>query len=382
MVYINIEDLLNNVNAIDHRTSKNKNKHKIYFSGESLSSEHIFKLLEHTKYIVNNNLKDFDLNIVINTPVISDEAVLILLEIITYYLLKNNLCNITYTFIVNVKLLGYGMLKENILFQYNTKKINRSNYIEKFEKGFELNFNHYRRICKNTNENREGIFLSQLLSEISTFLLPFDIEIEYADQLSEVIVEIIDNALNHSRSDCLLDIKVLHDEINKYTCLNVTTVSIGNILLSSKIKDYINNENKSKYSNKNMIVMKALNYHKTQFTEEYDLDSFALISAFQKYVTTRENSKNSGGTGLTTLIKQLREKSTKDYCYVLSGNDIIRFEDGYLDLTKDGLIGFNDNNDYINSIPSHRIVYKNEKKLNGVIYNLSFILNEREKNNE
>lgn len=153
-------------------------------------------------------------------------------------------------------------------------------------------------------------------------------------------------------------------------------------MINTEINKYIESTDKSKYSEKNEIILSALQNHKKHFSNNYDIESFATISAFQKYVTTRYKSKNSGGTGLTTLIKQLHEKASSDYCYVLSGNNIIKFVDGYLDLTETGLIGFNKSNDYLNTIPSPDIVYKTGKKFNGVIYNLCFILYEKENNNE
>jgi len=63
-------------------------------------------------------------------------------------------------------------------------------------------------------------------------------------------------------------------------------------------------KDKSEYSDKNRIVLEALKNHEKFFNKEYNIDNFCVISAFQKYVTTRKNTKNCG-TGLTTLIKAL-----------------------------------------------------------------------------
>lgn len=379
---LNIDYLLNNIEAIDHRTTHNKHKHKIYLSGDMLCSTHIFMLLEHIKFIEINNIKNINISVIINTRAFSDEAVLIMLEIITYYIMKNNIGDLTYTFIVSNKYLGYEMFKNNMLFSYNTKRINSTAYVSAFEKKCIISSNHYRRIATNNEENRNGPYLSILIGDISTFLKYYNVDKNYVNDLSEAIVEIVDNALNHSTSDCLLDIKVLDYRPSSYMCLNVTVISIGDILINTEINKYIESTDKSKYSEKNEIILTALQNHKKHFSSNYDIESFATVSAFQKYVTTRYKSKNSGGTGLTTLIKQLHEKASSDYCYVLSGNNIIKFVEGYLDLTETGLIGFNKSNDYINSIPSPEIVCKIEKKFNGVIYNLCFILDEKENNNE
>ena len=67
---------------------------------------------------------------------------------------------------------------------------------------------------------------------------------------------------------------------------------------------------------------------------------------------------------------------------MLSGDDVIYFKEPFLDLTEEGLIGFNNDNDYLSKIPSPEIVGKNLNRFNGTIYNLSFILDERNEENE
>lgn len=378
----NIENIFSQIDAVDHRTVKNPLKHKIRISGELFCSTSIFILLEHAKYIMQNNLRNFELKIVINTKYIADEATLIVFEILLYYLIKNSICDITYTFIVDKTLLGYENFRTSNLFQYNTRKINNNNFVKTFEKETQICRNHFRKLCVNNEENKAGIFLSILLSDITTFLSAYNIEKEYAEDLSEVITEIVGNSLEHSDGDCLLDIKIVVDNVHKYKNINVTTITISDILIGSNIKQYIGDTNRSSYSPRNEIVLTAYDNHRSQFSENYDINTFSTISAFQKYVTTRKNSIGSGGTGLTTLIKQLKNKAREDYCYVLSGDDVIYFKEPFLDLTEEGLIGFNNDNDYLSKIPSPEIVSKNLNRFNGTIYNLSFILDERNEENE
>lgn len=378
----NIEKLLEGICPIDHRTSKKQNKHQIQITGNFFCSTSIFILLEHIKYIIENRLNGFHLKIVINTKYIADEATLIVFEVLLYYLIKNNICDITYTFIVDRTLLGYKQFMMSNLFKYNTRKINKEEFMKLLETETYVYKNHYRKVCINNDENKKGMFLSILISDINTFLSAYNIEEAYAENLSEVITEIVGNSLEHSDGDCLLDIKIVIDDVYKYKNVNVTTITITDILIGSNIKKYIENNNKELYSPRNEVVLKAYKYHKSLFNEKYDITTFSTISAFQKYVTTRENAKMSGGTGLTTLIKELKKRAQKDYCYVLSGNDIIYFKEPFLDLTKDGLIGFNEENNYISKIPSQEVVYKNNNKFNGTIYNLSFILEERKEEDE
>lgn len=375
----NVNKIFNKVSPIDHRSSKNSKKHKIYINGHIFCSTSITKLLEHIKYIVENKLKFFHLRITINTKYIADEATLITFEILLYYLIKNHICDVTYTFIIDRGSLGYEHFRTSNLYRYNTKKVNNEEFMCLFEKETYIYQNHFRKMCINNDKNKRGVFLSVLISEISTFLFAYDIEESYAEGLSETITEIVGNSLEHSDGDCLLDIKIAINRAGNYKNINVTTITISDTLLSSNIREYIENNNKDSYSPRNEIVLQAYENHRKFFSETYDIDSFSMISAFQKYVTTRKNAKMSGGTGLTTLIKQLKNKAKKDYCYVLSGNDILYFKEPFLDLTEDGLIGFNENNDYISSIPKNDIIYKIENSFNGTIYNLSFILDERKR---
>ena len=116
---------------------------------------------------------------------------------------------------------------------------------------------------------------------------------------------------------------------------------------------------------------------RVEIAETYKrLKKFCIVSAFQKYVTTRKDSLNSGGTGLTTLIKALIDKSDAHYCYAISGNTMIKFIKKYLNLTEDGLIGFNEKNNYICNIPSKESISKTTYDINANIYNLQFILKE------
>gem|GEM_PF-3184184 len=377
VVDFDIEKLIQKVQAKDHRINCDEDTHIIKITDEIFCLDSIFMLMEHIKFSNEKKFHNFNLEIMIETKYIADEATILMLEFVIYYLMKVDMCQVICTFAISDDVMGFGSLVLSHLFEYNTRFINRDKYISFCEKKLHINKNHYRIFCENTEENRKGIFLSKVLSDVTTFTSVFNIEKNYVDEIGEVVTEIIGNELEHTRNNCILDIKIIEDDSNKFKCMNVTTISFGDTLISTSIKDYIYKMDKSDYNNKNKIVMNAFENHCKQFTDFYDLDSFAMISAFQKYVTTRKMTEGSGGTGLTTLIKQLKEKTSKDYCYVLSGNGIILFKEPYLDLTNEGLIGFNEQNDYINSIPSREVCGKTQNRFDGTIYNLSFILEER-----
>ena len=65
----------------------------------------------------------------------------------------------------------------------------------------------------NFNELKKGLFFdynNKTIDYIMTnYKINYSVAKNYINDLSEAIVEIVDNALNHSTSDCLLDIKTI-----------------------------------------------------------------------------------------------------------------------------------------------------------------------------
>lgn len=98
-----------------------------------------------------------------------------------------------------------------------------------------------------------------------------------------------------------------------------------------------------------------------------------MITAFQNHVTTRDIKSGSGGTGLTRLIQNIIGKSKDDYSYTLSGRNILFFKDKYLNISKDKFIGFNEENDYFNSMPDLDVVNKSALYIPGTVHNLLLI---------
>ena len=98
------------------------------------------------------------------------------------------------------------------------------------------------------------------------------------------------------------------------------------------------------------------------------------ITSFQDRITGRPNDVNSGGTGLTSLIKSLEENSDSHYGYVLSGSRGINFRLEYLKYNDDGWIGFNGTNDYLNQIPSEDVLLKSPTYIQGTAYNFTLVV--------
>ena len=314
--------------------------------------------------------------IIIDSDFIVDQAILTLMESIIYFVINEWKFKVTYRFSIKENVLGYQIFKKSILFKYNNKKIIIDDYNKEYNKKTAINVDHFRKVCENNEENRKGNFISITMDEVDTFLKCFEFDDEYRNELAEVIVEIVDNALKHSNGDCILNLNVLKNDYHKYKYVDVAVVVIDDIFIGKEIVEYIKKEDKSEYSEKNKIVLEAYENHKKFFGEKYNINSFAMISAFQKYVTTRKLSKNTGGTGLTTLINALIEKSTINFCYAISGNTNLIFKKEFLNLNDEGLVGFNEKNNYKEMIPDQKVVSINQYDMNVNIYNLQFILKE------
>ena len=74
----------------------------------------------------------------------------------------------------------------------------------KFEK--DLYGKHFRKLIKEKDISTNVI--GNTYSEIDTFLKVFDVSEEFRDKVAVTIAELVGNAIEHARSDCLLDIDV------------------------------------------------------------------------------------------------------------------------------------------------------------------------------
>ena len=325
---LQIEKIFEKVEPRNHSINGYINN-KIRIKDNNFSIKSIYKMVEHFKWM-RKNMNICETKIIIDSDFIADQAILTLMESIIFFVINE--------------------------WKYNNKKIVIEEYNREYNKKITINGDHFRKICENIEENRKGEFISVTMDEVDIFLKCFELDNEYRNELAEVIAEIVDNALKHSNGDCILN--------------------LNDIFIGKEIVEYIRKEDKSEYSEKNKIVLEAYENHKNFFGDNYNINSFAMISAFQKYVTTRKMSKNTGGTGLTTLINALIEKSTHNFCYAISGNTNLIFKNEFLTLNENGLIGFNETNNYIEMAPNEKVVSINKYDMNVNIYNLQFILKE------
>lgn len=344
----------------------NQKKLTIKEPNKVLTATSIIKLLSAIRYFKRINYNGH-ITIIFECSRISDDACINMIEICFYLYFSLGGSTIEVRFPLIDKLnFSYQYYKNSLLFN---KKLYRNEYLMKYSQNVDITQNHYRRNVEVFNDTT----VSKIMTDIDCFLKPFNINEKYSEMLIEVVVEIIDNALSHSNGGCILVMKVFDVTLNdvKLKLLNTNVINISDDFLGMKILDQIEAEqnNQSK-----KIVNKAYIEQSNHFNNQYDKESFCFISAFQKHVTTRKESKNNGGTGLTKLIEALIEESYDDYCYVLSGRNLLLFKKEFLHLNDDGTIGFNMSNNYYSEIPSDSVYYKKQEFFPGTLFNLTFVL--------
>ena len=345
---------------------------KIRIKDKYFNIKSIFKIIEHINWL-KENTSNANVKILIESECISDEVIVLVFESVIYHSLKYFNINIKYRFELLRNTLGYYFYLNSLLNKYNNMSIDKEKYIKDYENDCIIYGNHFRKRCsKNDDKNN----LSITMDEISSFFKNLLLEEDYSDELSEVIIEIIGNAVEHSGSTCISNINVLKRK-NGDKVIDIAIVDYSKVFLGTGIEQYIECSDKDAYNERNKIVLEAYDMHKEHFSEEYKLCDFSLISAFQKNVSSRKFSSATGGTGLTTLIKALINKSIANYCYVSSGETILFFKKDFLELTEDGLIGFNEKNDYMQEIPNSDILQRNKYNKYINAYNLQFIFKEK-----
>lgn len=264
------------------------------------------------------------------------------------------------------------------------KKISEKNskFLEKFK--YDYYKYHFRRVLK-YEEYSNTDKLSKIYDDVAYFQECFNINYDCREEISEVIVELLGNAIEHSKSDCLVDFDIAPNYINncgESVCgINIAILNFSHVLLGDGISNMITNNTCNNLDGKYSRVKSALNNHKMFFDNQYDEKDFFIISTFQNRVSSRGDCRPTGGTGLTKLIKSIEEKSENHACYVLTGDRIIIFNPEYLEYNNDW-IGFNSANDYFNEKPHPGLLQRSSFYMPGTAYNLNFIMKVNEDGKE
>ena len=254
--------------------------------------------------------------------------------------------------------------------EYDTKQFNKrfkSTFVE----------NHFRRMLSDINDDTA---VSMLVTDIKTFLYKFHMKDEFDKNLALVVGELADNANDHAKTSCLVDIDITEADFmykdiedgKKYYAINIVVLNLGDKCLYDDIMDKIINRyyhNSSRYD----VVREAYNYHRSNFGKSYNEKDFFIITSFQDQISGRANESNTGGTGLPELVRTLEEFADENYCYVLTGKNGLCFNKDVLNYTRDGWIGFNKRMDYKTDIPDADIFYRSDTYLPGTGYNFMLV---------
>lgn len=350
------------------------------FSGETINEVITFVNSVHIRYGSIRVPIIFEFGEVL----IADKLSYVIFECICYYLIKKYHHRVYVYWKPEDDILTQGVFSSPLLLLNTTDNQKAKMYLNRFE--MDIYGNHFRRLIRG-ERIRESNYLGNLFKELDSFMKAFDIVEDYRDQVSEVISELVGNACEHGKSDCLVDIDITNDHIKEeheikqegqFYGINIVVLNFSDYLLGDGIKakldiNIIDNE---RYN----AVKRAFFYHKKFFDSNYTEEDFYNITALQDKISGRLEYDMAGGTGLTKLIKALQDKADRDTCYMISGSRSVFFKRNYIEYDDDDWLGFNKSKNYLTSIPEKNITTDCLIFFPGTAYNLNFIMKRESKN--
>jgi hypothetical protein len=309
---------------------------------------------------------------------IKDKLTYIMFECVCNYLIETCNRNVSVTFNAKETINSEGIWSSPLLLLGTKQKQRFNKFSQKFKK--EIYKSHYRRIIE-TKECEDLFLLSKIMSDIDSFLKAFSVTKQYRDAIAEVIVELAGNALEHTETDCLIDLDITEPYIKiedggNYYGVNITIINFSPKLLGHSISKKI--KQKEVLNERHLKLLDAYNIHKQNFDSHYVEDDFYNIASFQHRISGRLKNESTGGTGLTKLIRRLADYSDAYLCYVITGNRAVFFIRDYLSYNDDGWIGFNENIDFLSQIPEKEVLGTSYINMPGTAYNLNFVMKKEE----
>lgn len=345
-----------------------------------INQNEIERMITFAKHINRNAYKKIDTVIDFQKNRFKDKLSYIFLEFICRYILSSGR-NLYLLLNDETNIYTEGILFSPLQCLRYANKNSQLNFLKSFDTHISLR--HYRRIAY-VNDPAIDELPSRFMTDIISFLTNLECNREYAVEIATVISELVDNAIDHGGEDVLLDIDVTSDYLKthatgRYYGVNIVVMNFSDHLLKTKVENKLKN---NKYIDNRLVKVKeAYNNHKPHFNGiSYTEDDFYTLASFQNQITGRNEMTTTGGTGLTTLISNLANKSDIYNCYMISGNRILNFISGLLNMNKDQWYGFNIENDFINNIPDKRCFMKSKFYMPGTAYNLNFVLKKENEN--
>lgn len=376
MQYCNLVFQKNETNELDLKIKK-----KIKFQGKRIvytlyssifTGDHIYEIIAVINYVKRVYKQKIPITFDLGTFEFYDKLVYIILETICYYMI--NVENYDLTLSLNAK---HTIWSEGIRYSPLLSIKNRYEFNKNFQQNIYMQ--HFRQLVP-SEEQREKQYLSKLMQDVQCFLRNNGIEEASCEQLAEVIVELVGNAGEHERSECLLDLDVTQTQYFKkevendatYYGLNVVVMNYSPTLFHEPLKKKL--ETIKGLNNRYQFVQEAEQYHLSNLTNNYFIDDFYTISSFQHKISGNQEKNDIGGTGLTRLLHSLEEKADSHLCYMLSGNRVFFFEKEFMLYDENNLIGFNANRNFISEIPEESLWMTIKTFIPGVAYNLNFAI--------
>lgn len=373
-----------NVAPLNYKPRLTKNKRYRYISNsERIDLNEIRNIILFLSSIKRkHSLAFLPIDIDLGNRIFTDKLSYVSLECLCYYLLTKENCNLHLHFTCQHTIYNEG-IKTSYLKNINSEE-GKADFIKHFK--FDILQSHYRRLIP--CEDQSGKWTPLVNQEIESFLKPFEIQQIYRNCASDVVCELVDNALEHSVSDCLVDIDITNDytkdidpdEKNLYCGLNIVIINFSKILMGDGISQkflLLKKEADGIPSRYNDVFL-AQEYHQNFFGKHYTKQDFDIITSFQNKISGRETC-STGGTGLTHLIKALEEETDAYNCYMISGNRKINFIKHFLH-SPNGWVGFNERNEYLSDIPNQECIDKSRLFFPGTAYNLNLVLKKEQPN--
>ncbi len=241
--------------------------------------------------------------------------------------------------------------------------------------------------CTQDNSKRFKMYVgtgpwdaSIAISKCTEFLKRIHVGSEAIDAVCDVVGELAPNAVEHGKSDCLIDIcyvnsKTLDDDDEKNISIVIYNFSEKLLWTDLFRKVFVDNELLTYKKERIDTVRSAWDVHSSRFSKLYNKEDFYNLMAFQK-ISGRQGDRSDGGLGINTLIQNVQQYSTVDYCYVLSGNGALRMDQRFIKPDNQDYIAFNEDSNYVGDVPDKDAVMKTEFFMPGVAYNLSFFFEE------
>lgn len=340
--------------------------------------DQLYEILCVVQYIKKTYRQKIPITFMLGEFEFYDKLVYVILESIIYYLFKTEKHDIK----LNSKI-KHSIYTEGIMYSPLKFMESKEEYQQKFKS--DLGMNHYRKLISSEEQKKEE-YLSDLMQQIYCFLYNNGMSADISDQLAEVLTELVGNACEHGKSDCLLDVDITQTAYTReevegsYYGMNAVVLNYSPTLFFERLKRKL--EEQENLSERYQYVLSAEKFHLQHLTENYFEDDFYTVSSFQHKISGDIGKNSVGGTGLTGLLQSLEEQSNTHLCYMLSGNRIFFFEKDFMGYNQDKFIGFNRQQNYLTEIPDKELFMTIQTFLPGVAYNLNYAIKKEWENEQ